>query len=276
MPHLHWRIMEDGELTGKSEIRNPKSEIDLPSLDKETKSKLQKMLEWQYEFDAATKRAAKTSVTALRRQADELDDEAEQKFSGKRSRIQNPKSEIRNPKLSAAEMGAATHKFLQHFSFERTTDLKSLETEARRLEKENYLSADERAVLDLKGVSAFWNSEMGKKIRAQSNFVWRELPFTAKFTPGELDEILGTKSSADLENEFVVVQGVADLVVLSPDEIWLVDFKTDEIRGNELPQKIKIYSPQLKLYARALSKIYSRPVTNCWLHFLSAQLTVEI
>jgi hypothetical protein len=34
-----------------------------------------------------------------------------------------------------------------------------------------------------------------------------------------------------LEAEFVVVQGVADLVVLLPEEIWLVDFKTDEIRA---------------------------------------------
>ena len=64
------------------------------------------------------------------------------------------------------------------------------------------------------------------------------------------------------------MQGVADLVVLLPEEIWLVDFKTDEVRAGELPEKIKIYAPQLKLYARALEKIYSRPVTACWLHFL--------
>ena len=39
-------------------------------------------LTWQYGFGAATERAAKSSVTALRRQAaDELDDEAEQVFS---------------------------------------------------------------------------------------------------------------------------------------------------------------------------------------------------
>ena len=65
------------------------------------------------------------------------------------------------------------------------------------------------------------------------------------------------------------MQGVADLVVLLPEEIWLVDFKTDEIRKDELPDRIKTYTPQLKLYAQALGKIYSRPVTNCWLHFLS-------
>ena len=58
----------------------------------------------------------------------------------------------------------------------------------------------------------------------------RELAFTAKFSPKELDEIPGTKSDPKLDGEFVVVQGIADLVVLLPKEIWMVDFKTDEIR----------------------------------------------
>ena len=104
----------------------------------------------------------------------------------------------------------------------------------------------------------------------------RELAFTAKFSPAELSEIIGTKSAPDLEDEFIVVQGVADLVVLLPKEIWLVDFKTDEAVTDDLPGKIKTYTPQLELYASALAKIYSRPVTNCWLHFLSAHKTVPV
>jgi ATP-dependent helicase/nuclease subunit A len=245
------------------------------------------MLEWQYEFDAATKRAAKTSVTTLRRQAaDDLDDEAEQVFgiqsSAKRLAgvlappAQNPKSEIRNPKLSATDVGTAAHKFLQHVSFESAADVKSLEAEAKRLEADKILSADEAVILDLKLLENFWNSEIGRKILSNAAFARRELAFTAKFSPNELDEILATKTPLGLENEFVVVQGVADLAVLLPEEIWLLDFKTDEVRANELAGKIKIYEPQLKLYASALKKIYSRPVTNCWLHFLSARKTADV
>jgi ATP-dependent helicase/nuclease subunit A len=79
-----------------------------------------------------------------------------------------------------------------------------------------------------------------------------------------------------LAGEFVVVQGVADLVVLLPKEIWLVDFKTDEVKPGELAAKTRLYEPQLKLYAQALSRIYERPVTECWLQFLAAQKTVQI
>ena len=69
---------------------------------------------------------------------------------------------------------------------------------------------------------------------------------------------------------------MADLVVLLPEEIWLLDFKTDEITAHGLPEKKRLYEPQMKLYAQALEKIYSRPVAARWLHFLAARKTVEI
>jgi ATP-dependent helicase/nuclease subunit A len=180
------------------------------------------------------------------------------------------KSEIRNPKLSAAETGTAHHKFLQHVALENAADVAALESEAGRLEREKVLSADERAALNLEDIAAFWNSEPGRKIRAQAANVRRELAFTARFSPAELAAITGAKSEPGLEAEFVVVQGVADLVVLLPEEIWLVDFKTDEIAANELPEKTRLYDAAIETLRAGAGKIYSRPVTARWLHFLSA------
>ncbi len=268
-PNMRRRIVGDEEL---KEL--PIADCRLPvqstsPLSSAVKNKLRDLLNWKYKFDAATKRAAKSSVTVLRREANLELEEAGQIF-------QSRKAESGKRKLNAADAGTAAHKFLQHFDFESGTDLKSLEAEAARLEEENYLSREERDVLDLKNIAAFWNSEIGGKIMLQKKFVHRELPFTAKFSQRELDEILGTKSAANLENEFVVVQGVADLVVLLPEEIWIADFKTDNVQANETGDKMKFYSPQLTLYARALEKIYSRPVKNCWLHFLAANQTAKI
>ena len=248
-PHLRWRIADDAELASGPTVKKTGAESKLPPLDDKAKQKLRDVLTWEYEFAGATQRAAKSSVTALRRQAEELDDEAEQQFqvssfqfSAKQRRIptpstQNPKSEIRNPQLNAADTGTAHHKFLQHVSLEKAGDVAALEAEAKRLEREKVLSADEAAVLDLKAMAAFWNSEPGKKILKQAANVKRELAFTAKFSPKELDEILGKKSDSKLDGEFVVVQGIADLVVLLPKEIWIVDFKTDQIDKDELPKK---------------------------------------
>ena len=268
-PHLSWRIAEDTELAGENAgSEKPKAQTEFPEPDAETWRKLRATLTWQYGFEAATGRVAKSSVTALRRQAaDEADDEAEPVFPAHRSG---------RAKLSAADTGTAHHKFLQHVSLENAGKVAALEAEGVRLEQEKILSADERAVLDLKAVAAFWNSDAGQKIREQSANVKRELAFTAKFSPAELSKIIRTKVSPEMETEFVVVQGVADLFVLLPQEIWLVDFKTDEVGAGELPAKVKTYAPQLKLYSRALAKIYERPVTQCWLHFLSAQRTEPI
>jgi len=55
-----------------------------------------------------------------------------------------------------------------------------------------------------------------------------------------------------------------------------VDFKTDEIKPRELAGRRRLYEPQMKLYGEALSRIYSRPATNCWLHFLALRKTVSV
>jgi ATP-dependent exoDNAse (exonuclease V) beta subunit len=75
-------------------------------------------------------------------------------------------------------------------------------------------------------------------------------------------------------DEFLVVQGIADLAVILPNEIWLVDFKTDAVQGQGLNERAKQYAPQMKLYARSLERIYHRPVTCAVLHFLAARTTV--
>jgi ATP-dependent exoDNAse (exonuclease V) beta subunit len=45
---------------------------------------------------------------------------------------------------------------------------------------------------------------------------------------------------------------------------------------DDLPEKVKAYTPQLKLYAAALEKIFSRRVTLQALHFLAARRTERV
>jgi len=269
-PLLRWRIIDDAELR---EVR-PQATLETVSPGKNAAindaaaKRLRETLAWQYPFEPATGRSAKSSVTALRREANEESEASPVfRFPSRRS--------VRTA-LDAADVGLAHHKFLQHFRFDDDLDPKGLKTETARLIKENYLSEEEGKALDLSKLAAFWDSEIGKKIRSQASAVHRELAFTAKFRPAEIDGIVGRESVPGLEHEFIVVQGVADLVVLLAEEIWLVDFKTDDVAARDLPEKVKLYRPQLRLYARALEKVYGRPVTNCWLHFLPAQRTESV
>jgi ATP-dependent helicase/nuclease subunit A len=138
------------------------------------------------------------------------------------------------------------------------------------------LTPGEKEVLDLESIYAFWRSELGTAIHQNHTSAHRELPFTTRFNPNELTQ-LGIPTTPDLDpNEFIVVQGVVDLAIILPDTIWIVDFKTDHVDADAAEDRARDYRPQLQLYASALSRIYQRPVSRLWLHFLYPRLTLPI
>ena len=61
----------------------------------------------------------------------------------------------------------------------------------------------------------------GRRVRAEQDFVQRELAFTARFAPAELPAMFDPARDPSLAGEFVLVQGVVDLAVISPHGIWL-------------------------------------------------------
>lgn len=284
---LRWTRYEDADLL----LPDAPGEMAEPALedferDPELWSELQQRLAWQYPFSSATRQPAKSSVSALRRRAADADledsaDGSPTAFRGATHVVKSnhPKGAGARRKrfvAGAAEVGTAHHAFLQHVRLERTGNAEELREEARRLQRENALKPQEVDLLDFESLAAFWNSELGRRVRLQSRYVQRELPFTARFPADELARFTGETTDDALGREFVVVQGVADLAVLLPAEIWLVDFKTDTVSSREVAEKMRLYQPQLALYAQALAKIYQRPVTQCWIYFLSADEAQEV
>ena len=273
LPELCWRLVEDAELALAPDVTKYLSEktptpvepLSDPSLDR-----LQSVLSWEYPQLAATQQKAKASVTELRRLAMELDPEGEAApiFLGAEFTSERAQS-----KLSAADQGIAHHKFFQNVALDFTRDLAA---EADRLAREAILTEAERAALQLDALAQFWDSELGYIVRNHASEVRRELAFTARFSPKEIAAITGQPVLSGLADEFVVVQGAADLVVLGPHEIWLVDFKTDQLQQAGLAAKVKQYEPQVKLYAVALEKVYNRPVTVAVLHFLAVRKTERV
>jgi ATP-dependent helicase/nuclease subunit A len=276
-----WQIHDDRSLVdGEAGARGAdgKQSVHLTAAQSEI---LSQKLSAQYAFAKATEEPAKTSVSVLRRRAMELFENEE---TVSRSTVYSPRSTVKRragvskAKRSAAEVGTAYHRFLESISFERVGAVEELRVEAERMAGEGVLSAEEAGWLDFDLVLDFWQSEFGKKILANAEHVRRELAFTARFSPGELAEFSQPDSSGGPveAQEFVIVQGVADLAVLLPKEIWLLDFKTDEVGADGLVEKIETYRPQLKLYAQALERIYNRPVTDCRLHFLACGKTAVL
>jgi ATP-dependent helicase/nuclease subunit A len=295
---LSWKIYEDAWLLlGDQPLATgPESAAtNEPRQDPREWRKLQERLAWKYPHPAAIQYPAKTSVSILRRQLAEAEADGDEMVNYVESKApaspggfgatsQSPRSKVTRrtrvgaagaSKLSAAEVGTAHHTFLQWVSLERVGSVAGLQEEAKRLADDGTLLPTEAERLDLEALAGFWKSNLGRRIAQERALVRRELAFTARFSPDELTR--ARPAELDLfEDEFVVVQGVADLVVLLPDEIWLVDFKTDELREDELDQRIRSYEPQIRLYSMALSRIYRRPVRESYLHFLASRRTVKV
>jgi ATP-dependent helicase/nuclease subunit A len=229
-------------------------------------------LNWRYSFEAATREPAKTSATIIRRRAEEAseDDPVAMLFQS-RARIGPGRTAE-----TAAESGLAHHAFLQHVQIARTSGIRELKAEAARLEAEGRLTRKQATSLEFDALTAFWNSEQGRFVRKHPELTRRELEFTTRFSPAEIATLTGMPPGPHLENEFVIVQGIADLVVTLPRELYLVDFKTDAISEKELESRAAAYRPQLKIYASALSRIYGRPVTAAWLWFLAPRKAVSM
>ena len=233
-------------------------------------------MEWQYPFVDATVEPAKTSVSALRKRMVE-EDVQEARFLFQ-SKVQGPRfAQAGGPRrLSAADIGTAHHTFLEWVELDRTGSQQELKNQAQRMLEDGILRPDEMAALDFDALLRFWMSELGRRIRAHPGEVQREMPFTARVTPGELASLHLQRPDPSLADELVVIQGYIDLAVVLPTEIWLLDYKTDEVTPASLAEKMDKYASQLRLYGLVLERIFRRPVSERWLHFLAIHQTIPV
>jgi ATP-dependent helicase/nuclease subunit A len=261
---FRWRFHGDEDLRASTPVGACKAEK--PTIDSVKVAQLVRRLEWRYPFSAATRESAKLSVTALREANDDFEPRLAQRLLFRAARARTG--------LSAADIGTAHHLFLQMLELRDANDVAQLRAAATAMVQQQLLSPEQGESLDLKAIASFWSSKVGAKILSETNAVRREVGLTARFTAADLREV--GMSTALPAGEFIVVQGTIDLAVIRANDIWIVDFKTDAITESDLPQLIASYAPQLRLYASAISRIYKRPVTKRWLHFLSLSRTVEV
>ncbi len=223
-----------------------------------------------YPFLEATRQAGKTTVTRIRRQLSErADDESAELYptsgvSGNRTRT---------GRLSAAEVGSAYHKYFQKAGLEAVQTIDDLAREADRLVERGELTSVERSALQLTRVLDFWSGEVGRAILERKPEIHRELEFTAAFPARELAALASHTGPPAPGDDLVIVQGIVDLSVINPGEIWIIDYKTDQILASAVAGRATRYAPQVELYRRALTRIYARPVTRVWLHFLTPGVT---
>jgi ATP-dependent helicase/nuclease subunit A len=236
---------------------------------------LRRKLAWRYPLEAASQHPSKLSVSSLRRQQGNWESEPAEAASAD---FGSPSAKYSPAKggLAATEVGLAHHRFLECARLERLTERAAIGQEIQRLISIGSLSEIQAETLDQAALSRFWSSEIGGSLLAARDNLHRELPFTMAIQVSELVALNLVPSDDAESKEKLILQGVVDLTMISPTEIWILDFKTDRISRRDLPDRVRHHQTQLRLYSLALGRIYNRPVTQAWLHFLKTGDTIPM
>ena len=169
--------------------------------------------------------------------------------------------------LTPAERGTALHKFMQYADFSKVALDPVAEVE--RLYEYEYISRAEADAIDPKSIIAFTKNSIFNRI-LNCDRLMREQRFLLDVKAGDIYDNL----SDVVKDQTVIVQGAVDCMFIEGDHIVLLDFKTDKTDDESF--LIKHYSDQLKTYCIAAEKMFSLPVTECYIYSLNMNKTIKI
>ena len=169
--------------------------------------------------------------------------------------------------LTGAERGTATHSVMQFADLSAARA--DLSAELARRVRRGYLSSEVREHLDEAGLAAFFSSPLlGRMLKAQQ--LLREYAFVTSVSARYVQP--------DIPPEFaertVLVQGIADAVLVNGAEAEIVDYKTD--RGKTPAALVESYARQLRIYKTAVEKRLGVRVTKLTLYAVSLRCEVDV
>ena len=167
--------------------------------------------------------------------------------------------------LTGAERGTAIHAFMQSVPFDGPAP--DLDAEVQRQIDARLLDPALADKLDLDRVRPFFESAVWRRIR-HAKAVLREEPFITALPAAQI-----TPEAGECEAE-VLVQGIADLVLVYDDHAEILDYKTDHSRDSSF--YIEEYAAQLRLYRRAFAQRLAVPVTKLTIYSFTLGQEIDI
>ena len=136
--------------------------------------------------------------------------------------------------------------------------------------------------INAESIVTFFNSELGGMALDDNNKVYREWPFTFSLPTSIVSDDnlrdLQAKNEKEQKNDgdFVIIQGIIDLLICTPKKLIIVDFKTDKITADQTQKQADFYRKQLDIYGRAAVAILNYKSISKWLYFLNPRISVEV
>ena len=239
-----------------------------PAADPALTARLREGFGWQYPAAPLAAVPAKVSVTSIVHKAEQ-------------TTLERP-GFLSKDGLTAAEMGTALHAFLEHADFAALAAAKQAGTldEAILAERDRQVHAQLTAPeiadkLDVRRIRRFAESDAFARICAADE-VLRELAFITALPAAAVLAAQGSPApDPETAKASVLVQGIADIVLVFPDHLELLDYKTD--RRKTEADYLAAYRAQLNLYAIAIEKRFApKKVTYKGIYSLELGKLIEV
>ena len=225
-----------------------KGEEDSPAEpDPEMAALLRERFDWVYPHLEDTLTPAKTAVTRI--------------VHEQHTRLSMPDFTTAGG-YTPAQQGSIFHRALQFADFARGAFDPA--AELQRLVEGQWLTQEEAKTIRMDEFEAFFQSPlMGQMLRARR--LLREYKF--------FDTLPAEEAGFAGEGE-VLIQGIADCVMLEENRAVVVDFKTDRV--TRLEQLTDRYQDQLHLYQRALSRVFPELPVSAVIYSTCLKQSVEV
>jgi ATP-dependent helicase/nuclease subunit A len=261
-------------------------------------ARLRESLNWRYPFGDAPQLPAKRSVTQFTHRNDEF---TKLDYSLTLNRM--PKAVLTIETIDGRNIGSVTHLVLSQIDLSavgradgETSPLggsdgvtaESITRLISRLVAEGQIAHSLARYIDIDSIIKFFKTGLGQMTLDKNNTVLREWPFTfavpaSQWQLDNLGEIRNTTRSeaqsplrkCELRDK-IIVQGIVDLLVETSKGLVIVDFKTDNVSADKIPDRAKLYRSQLDLYAQAAGAITGKEVCGKWLYFLKPGCIIEV
>ncbi len=164
------------------------------------------------------------------------------------------KSRLNDDEIPGHELGNIVHRVFKRYNYPEDNLKDCIKGEL----KIHSLDTNQKSInLITNWVNLFYTSKIGKEA-ASSKVHKRETSFIFNYRDN-------------------LIRGQIDLFYFdSRGALKIVDYKTNDITTDEVPEKVKLYQLQMQLYTRALETIYDKKVDESILYFLVPNKSVSI
>ena len=184
-------------------------------------------------------------------------------------------------KAGAAEMGTATHLFLQFCDFDALSC--NVSAEAERLCRLRYISEETKKLIRLDEIEKFAASPLYTRIK-QATEIYREVRFNALVPAFSFTENEEKRRLLSEDEVKICVQGVVDCLFTDKSgKTVLVDYKTDRLTQEETENRALAekklrdrHSDQLLTYKKLCADILGREIDEVLVYSLALGDTVEL